>query len=220
MIDRTEKRKRQRAVELQNSREKRSNTGLSVARRSSLPSSGSPQRWSKSASPQLPSGQDNRDVKLRYCYAVRLLRKRRDFGSTQKQLEGFVWSFLSITGKLFRDNLPRNAHFWQVGLLDIVLSEYPDKSHNFRNFIFMTSSLKYSIWPIYTSELSFWEELARINDGNKTEWSLVQFVIQRVIKQCKITPESNVVKVFITVWLKNELEDTKFRCHEIHRKIK
>ena len=38
-----------------------------------------------------------------------------------------------------RDNLPQNAHFWQVGLLDIVLSEYPDKSHNFRNFIFMTS---------------------------------------------------------------------------------
>ena len=100
MIDRTEKRKRQLAVELQNSRvyEKRSNTGLSVARRSSLPSSGSPQRWSTSASPQLPSGKDNRDVKLRYSYAVRLLRKRRDFGSTQKKLEGFVWSFLSITG--------------------------------------------------------------------------------------------------------------------------
>ena len=31
--------------------------------------------------------------------------------------------------------------FWQVGLLDIVLSKYPNKSHNFRNFIFMTSSL-------------------------------------------------------------------------------
>ena len=43
-----------------------------------------------------------------------------------------VWSVLSITGL-------RNAHFWQVGLFDIVLSEYPDKSHNFRNFIFMTS---------------------------------------------------------------------------------
>ena len=38
-----------------------------------------------------------------------------------------------------RDNLPRNAHFWEVGLLGIVLSEYFDKSHNFRNFIFMTS---------------------------------------------------------------------------------
>ena len=37
------------------------------------------------------------------------------------------------------ENLPPNAHFWQVGLLGIVLSEYPDKSHNFRNFIFMTS---------------------------------------------------------------------------------
>ena len=36
-------------------------------------------------------------------------------------------------------NLPRNAHFWKVGLLDIVLSEYSDKSHDFRNFMFMTS---------------------------------------------------------------------------------
>ena len=53
-----------------------------------------------------------------------------------QKLEGFVWSFLSITGYHLRDNLPRNAHFWQVGLLDIVLSEYPDKSQNFRNFIF------------------------------------------------------------------------------------
>ena len=44
-----------------------------------------------------------------------------------------------------RQYLPRNAHFWQVGLLDIVLSEYPDKSYNFKNFIFMTSSLQYSI---------------------------------------------------------------------------
>ncbi|CAH3190769.1 unnamed protein product, partial [Porites evermanni] len=41
------------------------NTGLSVARRSSLPSSGVPQRSSKSASSQLPSGKDNRDVKRR-----------------------------------------------------------------------------------------------------------------------------------------------------------
>ena len=37
------------------------------------------------------------------------------------------------------DNLPWNAHFWQEGLLDIVLSEYADKTHNFRNFIFMMS---------------------------------------------------------------------------------
>ena len=67
------------------------------------------------------------------------------FGSTQKKLEGFVWSFPSITGQHLGDNFPRNAHFWQVGLLNIVLSEYPDKSHNFRNLIFMTSSLQYSI---------------------------------------------------------------------------
>ena len=25
---------------------------------------------------------------------------------------------------------PLNAHYWQVGLVNIVLSEYPDKSHN------------------------------------------------------------------------------------------
>ena len=40
---------------------------------------------------------------------------------------------------------PPNAHFWQVGLLDIVLSEYPDKTHNFRNFIFMTSHFS-TLW--------------------------------------------------------------------------
>ena len=35
-----------------------------------------------------------------------------------------------------RDNLPGNASFWQVGLLGVVLSEYPDKSHNFCKFNF------------------------------------------------------------------------------------
>ena len=31
---------------------------------------------------------------------------------------------------------------WQVGLLDIVLSEYPDKSDDFRNLIFKTSHFR------------------------------------------------------------------------------
>ena len=35
-----------------------------------------------------------------------------------------------------RENLPRNANFWQVGVLDVVLSEYLDKSYNFTNLIF------------------------------------------------------------------------------------
>ena len=34
---------------------------------------------------------------------------------------------------------PEMLIFWPLGLLDIVLSEYPDTSHNFRNFIFMMS---------------------------------------------------------------------------------
>ena len=38
--------------------------------------------------------------------------------------------------------MPRNAHFWQVGLLEVILSEYLDKSHNFTNLIFMISSLQ------------------------------------------------------------------------------
>ena len=44
-----------------------------------------------------------------------------------------------------RDNLPRIANFWRVGVLDVVLSEYLNKSHNFTKIIFMTSSLRYSI---------------------------------------------------------------------------
>ena len=36
---------------------------------------------------------------------------------------------------------PQMLIFLQVGLLHIVLSEYPDKSHDFKNFIFTTSHL-------------------------------------------------------------------------------
>ena len=43
-----------------------------------------------------------------------------------------------------------------VGLLGIVLSEYPDKSHNFRNFIFMTSSLQYSMRPMLGNPRQSW----------------------------------------------------------------
>ena len=31
--------------------------------------------------------------------------------------------------------MPRNGRFWQVSLLHPVLSEYPDKSRDFRNFV-------------------------------------------------------------------------------------
>ena len=67
------------------------------------------------------------------------------WGRPKKKLEGFVWIFPSITGRRSQRQFAPKCSFWQVGLLQIVLSEYPDKSNNFRNFIFMTSSLKYSI---------------------------------------------------------------------------
>ena len=46
-------------------------------------------------------------------------------------------------GEAFRRLLRRlhGASFWQVGHLDVFLSEYPDESHNLTNLIFMTSSL-------------------------------------------------------------------------------
>ena len=34
-----------------------------------------------------------------------------------------------------------HASFWQIGILDVFLSEYPDEFHNFTNLMFMTSSL-------------------------------------------------------------------------------
>ena len=70
---------------------------------------------------------------------MKFLKLWEIMGSTQKNLEGFVWSFLSITGLRSQRQFATNAHFRQVGLLDIFLSEYPDKFHNFRNFIFMMS---------------------------------------------------------------------------------
>ena len=33
-------------------------------------------------------------------------------------------------------SLPWNANFCEVSLLDVVLSQYPDKSHNITNLIF------------------------------------------------------------------------------------
>ena len=38
---------------------------------------------------------------------------------------------MEFTGYDLRHNLPPNGDLWQVGLLDIVPSEYSDKSHNF-----------------------------------------------------------------------------------------
>ena len=41
--------------------------------------------------------------------------------------------------------MPHKASFWKVGLLDVVLSEYPDKSQNFPNLTFYDVTLQYSI---------------------------------------------------------------------------
>ena len=41
--------------------------------------------------------------------------------------------------------MPQIANFWRVGVLDVVLSEYLNKSHNFTNFIFYDITLRYSI---------------------------------------------------------------------------
>ena len=59
----------------------------------------------------------------------------------KKKLEGFVWSFLSITGLRSQRQFAAKRSFLASRPLLHCFSEYPDKSHNFRNFIFMTSSL-------------------------------------------------------------------------------
>ena len=41
--------------------------------------------------------------------------------------------------------MPQIANFWRVGVLDVVLSEYLNKSHNFTNFIFYDVTPRYSI---------------------------------------------------------------------------
>ena len=45
--------------------------------------------------------------------------------------------------------MPQIANFWRVGVLDVVLSEYLNKSHNFTNFIFYDVTLRYSIAQLY-----------------------------------------------------------------------
>ena len=67
-------------------------------------------------------------------------------GRPKTNLGGFVWSYQSINGLISqRQFTPKCSFLARVGLLDFVLSEYPGKFHSFRNLIFMTSSLKYSL---------------------------------------------------------------------------
>ena len=43
------------------------------------------------------------------------------------------WAKITVGKKVY---LPPNANFWQEGVLDVVLSEYLNKSHIFTNFHF------------------------------------------------------------------------------------
>ena len=54
----------------------------------------------------------------------------------KSNLEEFVWRYQSITGLISQRQFAAYAGFWYVGLLDVVLSKYLDKAHNFTNLIF------------------------------------------------------------------------------------
>ena len=62
----------------------------------------------------------------------------RPTSRTKPNLEGFVWTHQKITGLISQRQFARNANFWQVGVLDVGLSGYLDKSHNFRFFYDVT----------------------------------------------------------------------------------
>ena len=71
-----------------------------------------------------------------------------------KPFENFLGRPKKIQKGLYRAGLRSqrefapHAHFWQEGLLVIFLSEYPDKSHDFINFIFMTSLFSTLYWAL------------------------------------------------------------------------
>ena len=57
---------------------------------------------------------------------------------------------MSISGQIVSDIIAQLCSENSIQtLLDIVLSEYPDKSHDFRNFIFMTSHLSTLLRIVY-----------------------------------------------------------------------
>ena len=51
--------------------------------------------------------------------------------------------------------MPHNASFWQVGLLDVVLSGYPDKSQNFTNLTFLHKFNFFMTLELYCTDLNF-----------------------------------------------------------------
>ena len=59
---------------------------------------------------------------------------------SENSIQTLLIFFGGSTPKKFRQFAPK-CSFFVSRPLDIALSEYPYKSHNFRNLIFMTSSL-------------------------------------------------------------------------------
>ena len=87
------------------------------------------------------SGQIVSEIVAQLCLENSIQILRNFFGSTPQKIIMVCMEFSEYKLSSQRQFATLNAHFLKEGLLDIVLSEYPDKSHNFRNFIFMTSSL-------------------------------------------------------------------------------
>ena len=66
------------------------------------------------------------------------------YGSQSHELSKFrrICTESSQHGLIPQRQFAQNASFLQVGLLDVVFSEYPDKSHNFTNLFVMTSHFR------------------------------------------------------------------------------
>jgi len=61
-------------------------------------------------------------------------------------LEGFVWSHQSklVLVSYLLTSLHQQADCWQGGFFHVVLSEYPNQSHNFTNLNFCHLTLLFS----------------------------------------------------------------------------
>ena len=87
------------------------------------------------------SGQTVSEIVAQLCLENSVQTLLNFFGTTPLKIRRVCMEFSEYNRLTSQRQFAPKCSFLISRPLDIVLSEFPDKSHNFRNFIFMTSSL-------------------------------------------------------------------------------
>ena len=121
------------------------------------------------------------------------------FGRPKSNLKGCVWSLLSITGlRSQRQFAPKCSFLANRALGHCPFRIYTDKSHNFRNFIFMASHFS----TLLHSDVSLYRIWGKQQVKWRTSTGSESFSLLRCLENTKFV-FLNIFSIIETIWSKN-----------------